>query len=70
MNIIMFVINSRLTINYGIGSTLVQYLEITACLCINNGTCNFEETTVISPYYQLASCNCPDQYDGMFKKYE
>jgi hypothetical protein len=66
----LFVIVNRLTILYGSNSTLIQYLEITACLCTNNGTCNFDETTTISTHYQLASCNCPDQYDGRFYTYE
>jgi len=66
----MFAIYSRLTINYGTNSTLIQYFEITACLCGNGGTCDFDDITTISTYYKLASCICPDQYDGMFNKYE
>ncbi|CAF1151504.1 unnamed protein product [Rotaria sp. Silwood1] len=54
-----------LTIQYGSNFTFQTYLDILACLCTNNGTCNFEETTTISDHYQLASCDCPAQYDGI-----
>ncbi len=57
---------SRLTINYGTNSPLIQFLDIIACLCTNNGTCDYDTTTTISTYYQLASCNCPDLYQGIF----
>jgi len=69
-NVFISVINSRLTIKYGTNSTLIQSLYITACLCTNNGTCDFERTTTLSPHYKLAACNCPDQYNGMFNKYK
>jgi hypothetical protein len=69
-NIIMSVVNLRLTIPYGTNSTLSEYLDIVACLCTNNGTCNFQQTTTITAHYQLASCDCLPQYDGIFHKSE
>ncbi|CAF4029746.1 unnamed protein product, partial [Rotaria sordida] len=55
-----------LTIQYGSNSTLEQYLDILACLCTSGSDkCNFEETTTISAHYQLASCDCRPQYDGI-----
>lgn len=65
----MFIINFRLTINYGSNSVWSMYLDITACLCGNNGTCNFDQTTTISPNYKLASCSCRDEYTGIQNKY-
>ncbi|CAF4285986.1 unnamed protein product, partial [Rotaria sordida] len=62
---IIIIIYSRLTIQYGSNSTLEQYLDILACLCTNGSRCNFEETTIISAHYQLASCECLPQYDGI-----
>ncbi|CAF3508982.1 unnamed protein product [Rotaria socialis] len=59
-----------LTIQYGLNSTWEKYLDIQACLCKNNGTCNFEETTAISSHYQLTSCDCPALYDGIFCELE
>lgn len=56
----------RITISYGTNSIMILEPDITACLCGNNGTCNSEETTTISTHYKLASCNCPDFYDGNF----
>lgn len=62
---ILFVIRSRLTIQYGSNATLVKYLDIVACLCTNGGKCDFDDTMTISSHYQLASCNCPAKYEGM-----
>lgn len=62
---ILFMIIYRLTIEYGTNFIMTQYLEIFACLCANNGTCNFAQTTAISTHYSLASCNCPDTYEGL-----
>ncbi|CAF3944032.1 unnamed protein product, partial [Rotaria magnacalcarata] len=59
-----------LTIQYGLNSTWEKYLDIQACLCKNNGTCTFEEITAISSHYQLASCDCPPLYDGIFCELE
>jgi hypothetical protein len=64
----MFLSYSRLAITYGTNSTLIQFLDITACLCTNNGTCDYDTITTISTYYQLASCDCPDVYQGIFYK--
>ncbi|CAF4658525.1 unnamed protein product [Rotaria sp. Silwood2] len=54
-----------LTIQYGSNSTFQTYLDILACLCTNGSTCNFEERTIKSDHYQLASCDCLPQYDGI-----
>ncbi|CAF2470777.1 unnamed protein product [Rotaria sp. Silwood2] len=54
-----------LTIQYGSNSTFQTYLDILACLCTNGSICDFEERTTISDHYQLASCNCLPQYDGI-----
>ena len=56
----------RLSIKYGTNSTLEKYLDIIACLCTNNGSCDFQHTTSITPHYQIASCNCPPQFDGTY----
>lgn len=58
--------NFRITITFGTSnSTVIQYLDIIACLCANNGTCQGDEITTISAHYGLASCSCPDLYEGM-----
>ncbi|CAF2923310.1 unnamed protein product [Rotaria sp. Silwood2] len=54
-----------LTIHYGSNSTVQTYLDILACLCTNGGKCSVEERTTISDHYQLASCDCLSQYDGI-----
>jgi hypothetical protein len=54
-----------ITITYGVNSTLKTYLNIIACLCINTSYCDYSETATISAYYELASCDCPSQYDGI-----
>ncbi|CAF3955011.1 unnamed protein product, partial [Adineta steineri] len=58
-----------LTMTYGTNSTLIQYLDIIACLCTDSSYCNYQQTTTISNHYLLASCTCPDQYDGVFCQY-
>jgi hypothetical protein len=55
-------------VNYSTSSTYGMYLDIIACLCVDTSYCNYDETTTISENYQLASCNCPDQYAGMLIK--
>ncbi|CAF1395353.1 unnamed protein product [Rotaria sordida] len=55
-----------LTISYGTNSTLIQYLNIIACLCANTSYCNYGETRRINDNYELAACRCPDQYEGDF----
>ncbi|CAF4415936.1 unnamed protein product, partial [Rotaria sp. Silwood2] len=55
-----------LTVSYGTNSTLIQYLNIIGCLCTNTSYCNYADRTKIYDNYELASCNCPDQYDGDF----
>lgn len=65
----MIITYSRLTIQYGANSTVEKYLDIVACLCTNNGSCGFDQTTAISSHYKLAACQCPDQYDGIRHKY-
>jgi len=37
---------------------------------VNNNSCNYDQTTTISTYYELASCNCAPQYDGRLIKYK
>jgi hypothetical protein len=64
----MSVINLRLSVPYGSNSTVTEYLDIVACLCANGGTCNYDQTTDITPHYALAYCNCPDVYNGIFYK--
>ncbi|CAF0869133.1 unnamed protein product [Adineta ricciae] len=59
-------VDVSLTITYGTNSTIIQYLNIIACLCINSSYCNYAQTTIISENYAVASCDCPDQYDGIF----
>ncbi|CAF1580921.1 unnamed protein product, partial [Adineta ricciae] len=59
-------VDVSLTITYGANSTIIQYLNIIACLCINTSYCNYAQTTIISENYAIASCDCPDQYDGIF----
>ncbi|UJR15672.1 hypothetical protein I4U23_002606 [Adineta vaga] len=59
-------VDVSLTIVYGTNSTLINYLKIIACLCIDSLYCDYAETTILSENYELASCNCPDQYDGIF----
>ena len=56
----------RIIIPYGANSELILNLEITACLCDNDGTCNYDQTSTKSTYYKLASCNCLDFYEGIF----
>ena len=57
-----------LTVTYGTNSTLIQYLNIIACLCTNSTYCDYDQTTAISDYYSLASCTCPYEYDGITVK--
>ncbi|CAF3404455.1 unnamed protein product [Rotaria sp. Silwood1] len=59
-------VQAFLTMNYGTNSTLIQYLDIIACLCRNTSYCNYDDTTTIYDNYELAACRCPDQYDGVF----
>ena len=52
------------TISYGPNLTLIQPLDIVACMCSNNASCDYDQRTPLSPHYSLARCLCPDEYDG------
>ncbi|CAF0960619.1 unnamed protein product [Rotaria magnacalcarata] len=55
-----------LTMNYGVNSTVLQYLDIVACLCVDPAYCNYLYTNQAIANYALAQCSCPDQYSGDF----
>jgi hypothetical protein len=55
----------RLSVIYGRNRTLEKHLQLVVCLCTNNGTCDFDQTTPITLNYETAACHCPPQYDGM-----
>ncbi|UJR30967.1 hypothetical protein I4U23_018479 [Adineta vaga] len=67
-NILDFV-DVLLTVNFGTNSTWQKYFDIIVCLCTNDGTCDFQETTHITSHYQIASCDCPPQFDGDLCEY-
>ncbi|UJR30966.1 hypothetical protein I4U23_018478 [Adineta vaga] len=67
-NIASFV-DVLLTVNFGTNSTWQKYFDIIVCLCTNDGTCDFQETTHITSHYQIASCDCPPQFDGDLCEY-
>ncbi|CAF4267226.1 unnamed protein product [Rotaria socialis] len=55
-----------LIISYGVNSTLLQYLDIVACLCVDPSYCNYLYTNQTWANYAVAQCDCPGQYSGDF----
>ncbi|CAF4537768.1 unnamed protein product, partial [Rotaria socialis] len=55
-----------LIIHYGVNSTLLQYLDIVACLCVDPSYCNYLYTNQTCANYAVAQCDCPGQYSGDF----
>ena len=56
----------RINVLYGNQRDGTRVLDMIVCLCTNGGTCVYDEvTTTSSLRYQLATCQCPEEYDGL-----